>query len=161
MICSGGEMKLKTITFLVIALSCFFSPATSYAVMSVRSLGGAGTFNGTDAAKSVAQENVARIGVMRIGDTTGGRGASARSASTSRLAIGKYLGGTSSVSGSAAVVKPVDPGQSGVTEVSKDIKDLRIQLTSLILRDTNRTYGYNKHWKPAIHLNHSEKSYKK
>ena len=131
MICSGGEMKIKTITFLVIALSCFFAPATSDAVMSIRSLGGAGTFNGTDAAKSVAQENVARIGAMRIGDTTGGRGASARSASTSRLAIGKYLGGTSSVSGSAAVVKPVDPEQSGVTEVSKDIKDLQNRVDKL------------------------------
>ena len=124
-------MKIKTITFLVIALSCFFAPATSDAVMSIRSLGGAGTFNGTDAAKSVAQENVARIGAMRIGDTTGGRGASARSASTSRLAIGKYLGGTSSVSGSAAVVKPVDPEQSGVTEVSKDIKDLQNRVGKL------------------------------
>ena len=125
-------MKIKTITFLVIALSCFFAPATSDAVMSVRSLGGAGTFNGTDAAKTSAQETNTRIGAMRIGNTTGGRAAStARSASTSRLAIGKYLGGTSSVSGNTAVVKPVNPEQSGVAEVSKDIKDLQNRVGKL------------------------------
>lgn len=96
---------------------------TAYGASSVRSLGGAGTYNGSSSASSAkssgAAITAARAGSMRVSPSSPSKGGvsvgsasnPARSANTARLSIGKYLGGATSVSGGG--IKNQNPGSGG------------------------------------------------
>lgn len=97
----------------MVSVLCAAVVVPSYAASSVRALGGAGTYNSASSAasaKASGAENTARAGSLRVGGTTGGtRSSSTRGSSAPRLSIGKYLGGSSVVSGGSSL----RPGQSG------------------------------------------------
>ena len=97
----------------IVSVLCAAVVVPSYAASSVRALGGAGTYNSASSAasaKASGAENTARAGSLRVGGTTGGtRSSSTRGSSAPRLSIGKYLGGSSVVSGGSSL----RPGQSG------------------------------------------------
>ncbi len=110
------KTNLKISTFAVISVLCATMTAT--AASSVRTLGGAGTYESAssaaaanDSAVRPATRTAARSGSVRVNPTTAGSNrptasgtASAdRSSTTSRLSIGKYLGGGSSVTGNTYV----------------------------------------------------------
>lgn len=112
---------------------------SSYAASSVRALGGSGTFSSASSAASAKTTKTSntssggtRAGAMRVGNATrtGTRTSSTRGASsTPRLSIGKYLGGSTSVSGGSST-KPINPGQSGSTSDGTDTK-LKEQVEAL------------------------------
>lgn len=101
--------------------------ATANAAPSVRTLGGAGTYNGTASAASAAKiGGVARAGSLRV-TTKGGTATNVstkantsatksatrgRTAAAPRLSIGKYLGHGTSVSGGASI-KSDTPSSGG------------------------------------------------
>lgn len=111
----------------IFAIFSIIFVATANAAPSVRTLGGAGTYNGTASAASAAKTGgVARAGSLRV-TTKGGTAtnvsnkantsatASAtrgRTASAPRLSIGKYLGHGTSVSG-GATIKSDTPSSGG------------------------------------------------
>ena len=112
---------------LVIAFICTIIPFSLDAAPSVRALGGAGTFDGSNkaqAAKANATKNIRSSSVRADGATNVGR-----IASNSRLSIGKYLGGASTISGSAS--KPsMTPDLSGVAS-NDDLKVVRDSVAAL------------------------------
>ena len=112
---------------LVIAFICTIIPFSLDAAPSVRTLGGAGTFDGSNkaqAAKANTTKNIRLSSVRADGATNAGR-----IASNSRLSIGKYLGGASTISGSAS--KPsVTPDLSGVAS-NDDLKVVRDSVAAL------------------------------
>lgn len=112
---------------LVIAFICTIIPFSLDAAPSVRALGGAGTFDGSNkaqAAKANATKNIRSSSVRADGATNVGR-----IASNSRLSIGKYLGGASTISGSAS--KPsMTPDLSGVAS-DDDLKVVRDSVAAL------------------------------
>lgn len=112
---------------LAIALICTIIPFSLGAAPSVRTLGGAGTFDGSNkaqAAKANTTKNIRSSSVRADGATNVGR-----VASNSRLSIGKYLGGASTISGSAS--KPsVTPDLSGVAS-DDDLKVVRDSVAAL------------------------------
>ncbi|MBQ2844790.1 MAG: hypothetical protein IJE79_02120 [Alphaproteobacteria bacterium] len=112
---------------LAIALICTIIPFSLGAAPSVRTLGGAGTFDGSNkaqAAKANTTKNIRSSSVRADGATNVGR-----IASNSRLSIGKYLGGASTISGSAS--KPsVTPDLSGVAS-DDDLKVVRDSVAAL------------------------------
>ena len=109
------------------------------AAPSVRTLGGVGTYSGTQnavTARGATRTGNAAINSVRMNN----RGASAtRTATAPRLAIGKYLGANSVISGGA--ISSVKPGQSGsgdnsglrdkVESLSNDFTDLADELSEL------------------------------
>ena len=115
------------------------------AAPSVRALGGAGTYSGTRnavTARGATRTGNAAINSVRMNN----RGASAtRTATTPRLAIGKYLGANSVISGGA--ISSVKPGQSGsgdnsglrdkVESLSNDFTDLSGTVSDLTNRITD------------------------
>ena len=95
---------------------CTLGAGAAFGAASVRSLGGAGTYNSvssavaakTDGAMSGGAVNTARAGSLRVnnvGDVASGatRASSARASTTPRLSIGKYLSGSSAISGGSSV----------------------------------------------------------
>ena len=112
---------------LAIALICTIVPFALDAAPSVRALGGAGTFDGSNkaqAAKANTTKNIRSSSVRADGTTNVGR-----VASNSRLSIGKYLGGASTISGSAS--KPsMTPDLSGVAS-DDDLKVVRDSVAAL------------------------------
>ena len=101
-------MKNKLKISAICAL-CAVMASPAMAAPSVRTLGGAGTYAGTQSATNAR-------GAMTVGNSSinsvrmNNRAASARTASTQRLAIGRYLGKNASISGGA--LGSVKPGQS-------------------------------------------------
>lgn len=112
---------------LAIAFICTIIPFSLDAAPSVRTLGGAGTFDGSNkaqAAKAKTTKNIRLSSVRADGATNVGR-----VASNSRLSIGKYLGGASTISGSAS--KPsMTPDLSGVAS-DDDLKVVRDSVAAL------------------------------
>lgn len=118
-----NELKISRL-----AIICVMCTAVSaaYGASSVRSLGGNGTYSSASSAAAANSGTVAsapaRGGSVRITPTTGKTGTatkttagtttSGRIATTPRLSIGKYLGGTTSVSGGSSL-RPQGPGTSG------------------------------------------------
>ena len=110
----------------------------SYAASSVRALGGAGTYNGTTSAVTAKSDGTSTAGTMRAGTmrtnnaTTGAntRVTSSRAATSPRLSIGKYLGGSSVISGGSST-KPINPDQSGVGGPSGDMSELTNRVAAL------------------------------
>lgn len=112
---------------LAIVFICTIIPFSLDAAPSVRALGGAGTFDGSNkaqAAKANTTKNIRLSSVRADGATNVGR-----IASNSRLSIGKYLGGASTISGSAS--KPsMTPDLSGVAS-DDDLKVVRDSVAAL------------------------------
>lgn len=123
----GGENNMNRTRNLAIALICTIVPFALDAAPSVRALGGAGTFNGSNkaqAAKANATKNIHSSSARASGAANAGR-----VASNSRLSIGKYLGGASAISGS--VSKPsVNSDLSGVAS-DDDLKVVRDSVAAL------------------------------
>lgn len=131
--------------------------ATANAAPSVRTLGGAGTYNGTASAASAAKiGGVARAGSLRVttksGTTTNVSTKANTSATTSatrghtaaapRLSIGKYLGHGTSVSGGASIKSDtpssggdMNPGAAADINSRLDGLDTRVGDVTTEIRD--------------------------
>lgn len=142
--------------YLVIGAMCI-GVSGAYAASSVRSLGGGGTYNGASNAvaanlESVNSESSVRSGSLRVVPSSGTSGTSTklsagtvtngRVATTPRLSIGQYLGGTTSISGGSSVRPQTpssgssngdgsfDPSLSGelrqqIDQLQRDVENLR------------------------------------
>lgn len=124
--------KLKVSRITIVCTLCAMVAMPAFSASSVRSLGGAGTYNGT-ANAAVAKSGgdsagVARAGSMRVNNVAGAtsgaaRAGSTRAATTPRLSIGKYLSGSSAISGGSSV-SGSHAGRPGVGAPAGDVKYL-------------------------------------
>ena len=122
----------------IVSALCAMVAVPSYAASSVRALGGSGTYNGTTSAANAksggtGSAGTMRAGSMRVNNATSGtntRVTSSRTATSPRLSIGKYLGGSSVISGGSSS-KPMNPGQSGVGGPSGDVSELSNRVAAL------------------------------
>ena len=122
----------------IVSALCAMIAVPSYAASSVRALGGSDTYNGTTSAAnaksgSTGSAGTMRAGSMRVNNATSGtntRVTSSRTATSPRLSIGKYLGGSSVISGGSSS-KPMNPGQSGVGGPSGDVSELSNRVAAL------------------------------
>lgn len=116
-----NELKISTLSIVCVLCASVVMP--SFGASSVRSLGGAGTYtsaSGAAAAKAGGSSagdaiNSVRAGSMRVNNVAGAnagatRSGSTRSASTPRLSIGKYLSGSSAISGGSSISGAHKPG---------------------------------------------------
>lgn len=102
-----NELKISTLS--IVCALCAATVMPAFGATAVRSLGGAGTYSSASSAASAKSASngdsaisAARGGSMRVGTSTGAsRSTSTRAATTPRLSIGKYLAGSSAVSGGA------------------------------------------------------------
>lgn len=106
-----NELKISTVSIVCVLCASVVSGAN--AASSVRSLGGAGTYSSAaSASQSGTSTGVARAGSVRVAPTAGKTTAvkPANSPSTSagrvsaspRLSLGKYLGGSTAISGGSS-----------------------------------------------------------
>lgn len=112
-----NELKISTLS--IVCVLCAAVAAPAFGASSVRSLGGTGTYSSASSAAAAkskstgsSAQNSVRGGSMRVGDnasTSTSRVGTARAATAPRLSIGKYLGGSTAVSGGSSL----RPGQSG------------------------------------------------
>ena len=122
----------------IVSALCAMVAVPSYAASSVRALGGSGTYDGTTSAANAksggtGSAGTMRAGSMRVNNATSGantRVTSSRTATSPRLSIGKYLGGSSVISGGSSS-KPMNPGQSGVGGPSGDVSELSNRVAAL------------------------------
>lgn len=112
-----NELKISTLS--IVCVLCASVAMPSFGASSVRALGGAGTYtsaSGAAAAKSDGGAiNSVRAGSMRVNNSAGvntgaTRSGSTRAASTPRLSIGKYLSGSSAISGGSSISGAHKPG---------------------------------------------------
>lgn len=107
-----NELKISTIS--MICVLCASGVPGAYGASSVRTLGGAGTYtSAASASQSGGGAGVARAGSVRVSPTTTkattakssntASTTAGRAAATSRLSLGKYLGGTTAISGGPSV----------------------------------------------------------
>ncbi len=130
------ENKISKLT--MVSALCAMIAVPSYAASSVRALGGNGTYNGTASAANAKSggtnsAGTMRAGSMRVNNATSGtntRVTSSRAATSPRLSIGKYLGGSSVISGGSSS-KPMNPGQSGVGGSNGDVSELSNRVAAL------------------------------
>lgn len=108
--------QLKISRLSVVCALCATMALPAFSASSVRSFGGAGIYNSAssaEAAKTSGKEadvSPARAGSLRVKNTTSAattsgstRAGSTRASSAPRLSIGKYLAGSSAVSGGSSV----------------------------------------------------------
>ena len=108
------ELKISIMSVACVLCATVVIPA--FSASSVRSLGGAGTYSGASSAAAAKSDgtvdsgaiNSVRAGSMRVNNVAGAtsgatRSGSTRAATTPRLSIGKYLSGSSAISGGASV----------------------------------------------------------
>lgn len=124
------KTKFNILSASLVGIVCASIMTPSFAVSSVRSLGGAGTVSGTSSVRSNVATGTsgsalttARAGTLRVNNAGTGaalRTASTRSATAPRLSIGKYMAGSSALSGGSS--KPVNPGQSSSTVDTEALK---------------------------------------
>ena len=122
----------------IVSALCAMIAVPSYAASSVRALGGSDTYNGTTSAAnaksgSTGSAGTMRAGSMRVNNATSGtntRVTSSRAATSPRLSIGKYLGGSSVISGGSSS-KPMNPGQSGIGGSNSDVSELSNRVAAL------------------------------
>lgn len=111
-----NELKISTLAIICVLCTAF---SGAYGASSVRSLGGAGTYSSASSASAASSGNTAaaRSGSVRVTPTTGASGSSTtntgsinsgRVTTTPRLSIGKYLGGSTSVS-TGSSLRPQTP----------------------------------------------------
>ncbi|MBQ8294005.1 MAG: hypothetical protein IJX89_01290 [Alphaproteobacteria bacterium] len=103
------ELKISTLSIVCVLCTAAMMPA--FGASSVRSLGGSGTYTGTASAAAAKSNGAtttrnssvrATAGATKKASTTSGANSS-RAATTSRLSIGKYLGGSTAISGGSSV----------------------------------------------------------
>ena len=130
----GKLLKTSMLSIACVLGASVVMPA--FSASSVRSLGGAGTYAGASSAAAVksggesASDSVASVwaGSMRVNNTTGTtsgstRAGSTRATTTPRLSIGKYLSGSSAVSG-GSTVSGSHAGKPGTGSSVGDVKYL-------------------------------------
>lgn len=111
-----NELKISTLAIVCVLCTALSS---AYGASSVRSLGGTGTYSSASSASAASSSSTAaaRSGSVRVTPTTGVSGSSATNTSstnsrrvttTPRLSIGKYLGGSTSVS-TGSSLRPQTP----------------------------------------------------
>lgn len=144
------KTKFNILSASLVGIVCASIMTPLYAVSSVRSLGGAGTYTGTSSVRAnVASEtsgsaiSTARAGSLRVNNAAGTRSTNAslrtpstRSSTAPRLSIGKYLAGSSALAGGSS--KPVVPGGAGsgsdvdLSGIEADIAQLQSDLSELM-----------------------------
>ena len=144
------DFNLSKISIVSVLCAAFVAPA--FAASSVRSLGGAGTYVGTNAAAKTTDSSTrtnttattARVGTLRVNpsstrvtaNSASLRAPSTRAATTQRLSIGKYLAGSGSLGGSSI---KVDASQSGLVSAS-DFEELKQKLENLTHQEIELSY---------------------
>ena len=111
-----------------LAIICVLCTTVSgaYAAFTVRTLGGAGTYDSVSSASSSSGTSsaTARGGTVRISPTASSSSSSSGRVTTTtpRLSIGKYLGGGTSVSGGSTIIsqKPGGNASGGSSDGSMD-----------------------------------------
>lgn len=121
-----NELKISILSIVCVLCASFALP--SYGASSVRSLGGTGTYSSASSAAEAKSGgnsmgdgaiNSVRAGSLRVNNVTGTTAAGAtrtgatRAATTPRLSIGKYLAGSSAVSGGSSISGSHRPGNGG------------------------------------------------
>lgn len=115
-----NELKISTLAIVCVLCTALSS---AYGASSVRSLGGTGTYSSASSASAASSSSTAaaRSGSVRVTPTTGVSGSSATNTSstnsrrvttTPRLSIGKYLGGSTSVSTGSSLRPQIPSGGS-------------------------------------------------
>ena len=124
------ELKISIMTVACVLCAAVVMPA--FSASSVRSLGGAGTYAGTASAAAAKTNGESagdavssvRAGSLRVNNAAGAtRSGSTRAATTPRLSIGKYLSGSSALSGGSSV-SGSHAGKPGPGTSSGDVKYL-------------------------------------
>ena len=123
-----------------LAIVCVLCTAVSgaYAASSVRSLGGSGTYTSASSAAEANANSSVRGGSVRVTPSSGVSGASTtvnagtttsgRVATTPRLSIGQYLGGTTSVSGGSSLRPQTPSGGSSSSGGSGSIDEEFVEI---------------------------------
>ncbi len=131
------KYDLKISTLSIVSVLCAAMTMPAFAASSVRSLGGVGTYSSASSAANAKSGSgdattSMRSGSMRVNSSgdkgaaaTAGRVGSSRAATTPRLSIGKYLAGSSAISGGSSnkVESGVASGSS-VKSLSKRVDKL-------------------------------------
>lgn len=134
-----NELKISTLS--IVCVLCASMALPSYGASSVRSLGGAGTYSSASSAATAKSSgnstgggaiNSVRAGSVRVNNAAGATGGATRSgstraATTPRLSIGKYLAGSSAVSGGSSISGSHKPDAGGGSSGS----DLRQRVEAL------------------------------
>ncbi len=126
-----NELKISTLSIVCVLCAAIAAPA--FGASSVRSLGGAGTYSSASSAAAAKSDstgnstaNSVRGGSMRMNNTStsSSRLGTARAATTPRLSIGKYLGGSTAVSGGSSI-RPGESagGNQGGSDVSGNLQN--------------------------------------
>lgn len=149
------ELKISTLSIVCVLCTAAMMPA--FGASSVRSLGGSGTYAGTASAAAAKSNGAtttrnssvrATAGATKKASTASGANSS-RAATTSRLSIGKYLGGSTAVSGGSSV-RP--GGSTGGSDSSMDadlMADLRSEVDQ-IRRDVDKLHDTDDEIKGAL-----------
>ena len=108
--------KIKISTLSIVCVLCASVAMPGFAASSVRALGGAGTYSSASSAAAAKADGTAgggainsvRAGSMRVNNVAGAntgaaRSGSARATTTPRLSIGKYLSGSSAITGGSSI----------------------------------------------------------
>ncbi len=123
-----------------LAIVCVLCTAVSgaYAASSVRSLGGSGTYTSASSAAEANASSSVRGGSVRVTPSSGvsgtsttvnaGTTTSGRVATTPRLSIGQYLGGTTSVSGGSSLRPQTPSGGSSSSGGSGSIDEEFVEI---------------------------------
>lgn len=131
-----NELKISTLS--IVCVLCASMALPSYGASSVRSLGGAGTYSSASSAATAKSSgdstgggaiNSVRAGSVRVNNVAGATGGATRSgstraATTPRLSIGKYLAGSSAVSGGSSISGSHKPGKPSGGESSGEVADV-------------------------------------
>ena len=124
------EIKISTLSIVCVLCTAFVAPA--FGAASVRSLGGAGTYSSASSAAAAKSNptsgsavSAMRAGSMRVNNasasTSATRSGSTRAATTPRLSIGKYLAGSSAVSGGSS--NRVDKIEGDLSSLTGNLQD--------------------------------------
>lgn len=115
-----NELKISTLAIVCVLCTAF---SGAYGASSVRALGGTGTYSSASSATAANSGSSATVrgGSVRVTPSTGNSGGSATSVgstnsgrvvTTPRLSIGKYLGGSTSIS-TGSSLRPQLPSSGG------------------------------------------------
>ena len=125
------KKELKTSRFAVFCVLFVGVTLPAFSASSVRSLGGAGTYTSASSAAAAksgesASGGAVRAGSMRVNNVAGAtsgatRSGSTRAATTPRLSIGKYLSGSTAISGGSSTQGGVNVG--GAASSGNDLRD--------------------------------------
>ncbi len=122
-----NELKISTLSIVCVLCAAVAMPA--FGASSVRSLGGAGTYASASSAAAAKSNqtsgatNSVRGGSMRVNSSASSaknatRSSSTRTATTPRLSIGKYLAGSSAISGGSSNRVEIDKIQGDLAATS-------------------------------------------